>query len=117
MPSTLLMEAILVNYIFRLNNGCNTINALTLFIQRLERHQRENQTSLMKVFGSEHYLIGSTAESTRIGLATEIDVFNKLEGLKKEYFLRKRWELGLTQSGKCFFGECRHFSLYVNLKC
>ena len=59
----------------------------------------------MRDFKPTYYLIGSSAEATRLGHASEIDVTNKLEGLVKEFFTVTGRLLTLTSSGKDFFGN------------
>ena len=90
---------------FRKKNGCSLINALCLFDQRLIKNQREDPQSIMTSLCPTHYLIGSTPEGTRLGNASEIDVTNKLEGLRAEYFELEKWGLLVTDKGREFFGK------------
>ena len=65
--------------------------------------------SLMADLRPSHHLIGSSAEATRLGPASEIDVFRKLTGLKKELFKVDGRALLLTNMGVIFFGKFNYF--------
>ena len=89
---------------FSMDNGCPVINDITLFDKRLEKVLSQHPDSLMIHMKPTHFLIGSAAESTRLGYPSEIDVTNKLEGLSADFFKVTKWNLELTDQGKQYFG-------------
>ena len=61
--------------------------------------------SLMVELGPDFCLIGSTPESTRLWLVSEIDVNNSLKGLKSNFFRISKWQLELEEPGVKYFGN------------
>ena len=59
----------------------------------------------MVKLGPEFCLIGSTPESTRLWLVSEIDVNNSLKGLKSNFFRISKWQLELEEPGVKYFGN------------
>ena len=88
-----------------MDNGCALINSMVLFDQRLEKVLNNHPYSLMRDFKPTHFLNGSSAEATRLGYPSEIDVTNKLEGLSVDLFQVSGCGLKVTDKGKAFFGS------------
>ena len=70
----------------------------------LQLYLNDKTKSLMWLLGPTFYLIGSVPERTRWGEASEIDLTNRLEGLKPDYFQLESGKIKVTSDGKKFFG-------------
>ena len=64
--------------------------------------KRSHMDSLLKDFKLFHHLIGSLAEATRLGKASEIDVFSKMVDLGDDLLEIQKWYLVQTLKGRTF---------------